>query len=113
MDQQQSSVVSTVTQQIEAKGGQLTLKDLRAFVGITKDWPDGTRVIGEVNGATQRDGAYFNLKVQHPFPEPLMGYADGGPHSRSCGIRPHEHGLACKMDCPTCHGAEGWQAGAV
>lgn len=110
MEDRTSSVVSTVTQQIEAKGGQLTLKDLRAFVAITKDWPDGTRVVGEVHGATQRDGAYFNLKVQHPLPEP-----HGGPHSRACGIRPHEHGLACKMDCPTCHGAEGWQSqvGAV
>jgi hypothetical protein len=26
------------------------------------------------------------------------------PHCRACGIRPHEHGLACHSNCPTCHG---------
>lgn len=27
-----------------------------------------------------------------------------GPHSRACGIHPHDHGSGCAMDCPTCAG---------
>lgn len=34
----------------------------------------------------------------------LMGNGDRRPHSRACGIGPHEHGAACSKDCPTCHG---------
>ena len=30
-----------------------------------------------------------------PDPAPL-------PHSRACGIQPHDHGAACSSDCPTC-----------
>lgn len=26
------------------------------------------------------------------------------PHSRACGIRPHDHGPDCHENCPTCHG---------
>lgn len=33
----------------------------------------------------------------HPVP-------DARPHSRACGITPHEHGLWCSDNCPTCHG---------
>lgn len=29
---------------------------------------------------------------------------DNSPHSRACGIQPHEHGAACSKDCPTCGG---------
>lgn len=25
-----------------------------------------------------------------------------GPHSRACGITPHDHGIWCSIDCPTC-----------
>lgn len=27
-----------------------------------------------------------------------------GPHSRACGIRPHDHGNWCSTNCPTCGG---------
>lgn len=37
-------------------------------------------------------------------PDPLHGDDRSGPHSRACGARPHEHGLACHGNCPTCHG---------
>lgn len=26
-----------------------------------------------------------------------------GPHSRACGILPHQHGDRCSKDCPTCY----------
>jgi hypothetical protein len=26
------------------------------------------------------------------------------PHSRACGIAPHEHGTGCHSNCPTCGG---------
>lgn len=26
------------------------------------------------------------------------------PHSRSCGIKNHDHGPDCSENCPTCHG---------
>lgn len=26
------------------------------------------------------------------------------PHSRACGIRKHEHGVACHRNCPSCQG---------
>lgn len=29
---------------------------------------------------------------------------DNRPHSRACGIGPHEHGPACHSNCPTCGG---------
>lgn len=29
---------------------------------------------------------------------------DNRPHSRACGITPHEHGTWCHSNCPTCHG---------
>lgn len=25
------------------------------------------------------------------------------PHSRACGVTPHDHGAQCARDCPTCH----------
>lgn len=31
---------------------------------------------------------------------------DKRPHSRACGIAPHEHGNACSRNCPTCHGSD-------
>jgi hypothetical protein len=30
---------------------------------------------------------------------------DERPHSRACGIRPHEHGPECSTNCPTCQGS--------
>jgi len=27
---------------------------------------------------------------------------DRRPHSRACGIQPHDHGERCSKDCPTC-----------
>lgn len=27
-----------------------------------------------------------------------------GPHSRACGVHPHQHGTACHPNCPTCGG---------
>lgn len=27
-----------------------------------------------------------------------------GPHSRACGVRPHDHGVFCNSNCPTCKG---------
>jgi hypothetical protein len=30
--------------------------------------------------------------------------ATEGPHSRACGLREHQHGVACNPNCPTCHG---------
>lgn len=27
-----------------------------------------------------------------------------GPHSRACGIAPHDHGPYCHSSCPTCEG---------
>lgn len=29
---------------------------------------------------------------------------DTRPHSRVCGIRPHDHGILCSPNCPTCKG---------
>lgn len=29
---------------------------------------------------------------------------DTRPHSRACGPRAHEHGMACHNNCPTCGG---------
>ena len=29
---------------------------------------------------------------------------DMRPHSRACGIIPHEHGTGCHSNCPTCGG---------
>jgi hypothetical protein len=29
---------------------------------------------------------------------------DTRPHSRACGIHPHQHGPLCEVDCPTCGG---------
>lgn len=43
------------------------------------------------------------LTAAHAEAERLRALA-GGPHSRACGIRPHEHGSSCAPDCPTCHG---------
>ena len=28
------------------------------------------------------------------------------PHSRACGFRNHEHGLACSTNCPSCQGKQ-------
>lgn len=28
-----------------------------------------------------------------------------GPHSRACGVIPHQHGDRCHPNCPTCHGS--------
>ena len=36
-------------------------------------------------------------------PMPLIMIA---PHSRACGIRKHDHGVACHSNCPTCHGCQ-------
>lgn len=36
-----------------------------------------------------------------------------GPHSRACGVQPHQHGTACHPNCPTC-GTDGLnQAGPL
>ena len=32
----------------------------------------------------------------------LISHPDPLPHSRACGITPHEHGTACASDCPVC-----------
>lgn len=32
--------------------------------------------------------------------------SDTRPHSRACGIIPHEHGRQCHRNCPTCHGGD-------
>lgn len=29
---------------------------------------------------------------------------DERPHSRACGMHPHDHGTACSTNCPTCQG---------
>ena len=29
--------------------------------------------------------------------------APRAPHSRACGVVPHDHGPRCARDCPTCH----------
>ena len=42
------------------------------------------------------------------FPRTIV---DNSPHSRSCGIQPHEHGDACRPDCPTCYGQNNWREG--
>jgi hypothetical protein len=34
-----------------------------------------------------------------------IGVKDKRPHSRACGIRPHDHGPECHGNCPTCHGS--------
>lgn len=31
---------------------------------------------------------------------------EDAPHSRACGIVPHDHGPRCHANCPTCHGRE-------
>lgn len=36
---------------------------------------------------------------------PLHEQEDGS-HSRLCGSTKHDHGTACRSDCPTCHGQE-------
>lgn len=32
---------------------------------------------------------------------------DERPHSRACGVTPHEHGTGCHANCPTCGGRPG------
>lgn len=32
--------------------------------------------------------------------------SDSRPHSRACGIIPHDHGWGCHGNCPTCHGKD-------
>lgn len=46
-------------------------------------------------------------QVNRPAPSwsPLEGDdKDLRPHSRACGIRQHDHGTQCAVDCPTCGG---------
>lgn len=50
-------------------------------------------------GATMR---YANVEMFHVEQRPVSKV---GPHSRACGITPHEHGPACHTNCPTCGGA--------
>jgi hypothetical protein len=33
-----------------------------------------------------------------------MNNVDRQPHSRACGWLPHDHGLFCSTNCPTCSG---------
>ena len=44
-------------------------------------------------------------RVGCPHCNPMPPIA-GGPHSRSCGIIPHPHGITCRADCPTCQGKD-------
>lgn len=39
-----------------------------------------------------------------PAPELETVLLPEHPHSRACGITPHNHGLHCHENCPTCHG---------
>ena len=81
---------------------------------IVYDLPPGTIVVRDHNTST---GLHCLVPVTAPAvagPHPVTidddgtvsGYIavkDRRPHSRACGIRPHEHGSACARDCPTCH----------
>ena len=39
-------------------------------------------------------------------PTPQVVETVGGPHSRACGARKHEHGPECHQNCPTCAGKD-------
>lgn len=49
----------------------------------------------------ERAGALIAAEIDR-----LQGLStpDRRPHSRACGIQPHEHGPACSTNCPTCGG---------
>jgi hypothetical protein len=34
--------------------------------------------------------------------QPETTILDNRPHSRACGVRRHDHGPECSIDCPTC-----------
>lgn len=51
------------------------------------------------------DALALRWAVMYPPPQATgVPAADQRPHSRACGIRPHDHGPACSSDCPTCGG---------
>lgn len=53
---------------------------------------------------TERDLLGFFLEkgeMVNPRPEPSRL-----PHSRACGITPHDHGTTCHTSCPTCGGGK-------
>lgn len=50
--------------------------------------------------AAAEQGFIENPVAQHYAQSQAM------PHSRACGIRPHDHGIFCHDNCPTCHGKE-------
>lgn len=42
--------------------------------------------------------------VPQPLPDGAYDMIAQRPHSRACGWRKHEHGLACHTNCPSCGG---------
>lgn len=43
-------------------------------------------------------------RLELTYEQPLQRPKDTRPHSRACGTRPHDHGIECHTNCPTCHG---------
>lgn len=49
-----------------------------------------------------------SVEIDLPLAEVLqLPRQDQRPHSRACGVKPHEHGLECHPNCPTCGAAPG------
>lgn len=72
---------------IEYRDGKCWLAD---FVGLDDEsWVRAKRAIDDVISTQDRS------RTQ-------VVEGDRRPHSRACGITPHEHGLRCSSDCPTC-----------
>lgn len=46
-----------------------------------------------------------NVLISHPAPSLEVTISNTSqPHSRACGPYPHEHGIRCHMNCPSCGG---------
>ena len=68
------------------------------------------RDVSTVNGVrmtrVERAPGWVSIDDDDFCPEhgPRADTKDRRPHSRACGVRPHDHGLWCNTTCPTCGG---------
>lgn len=61
------------------------------------------------DSASESTGARRQAEIVYQEQQARVAAASGidrRPHSRACGISPHDHGQACSTNCPTCHGQE-------
>lgn len=80
------------------------LQNWKALVSTTL--PDGMYYEITFNGDRQE----MYIDAYKKFDNVCIPYVDDrvivpGAHSRACGIKLHEHGIACHRNCPTCHGS--------